>query len=271
MKEGSASGASGQNKAVDRPPTAPQNLMLTPGDGRIEVSWDAPEDAGSPEFEGYFVRWRAKGATDWESVAMLREDYQEANDQTPGYDLDGLTNGQEYEVEVAAFHNTAVSAPDEVEVLYVLDAEDVPAPEQGEDALQPCGSERVTADCYVVVPEQSVGEYAEGTATPAGKKKAVDRPPSAPRNLTLTPGNEQIEVSWKAPADLGEPDDFIGYVVEIREVGERDWFEYSFTKGTSETIDWILDNGVEYEVRVIAFNIHGDGIAGPLRATPRAE
>ena len=69
---------------------------------------------------------------------------------------------------------------------------------------------------------------------------------------------------------MGEPEDWIGYVVEVREVGEREWFEDDFYKGTSATIDY-LDNGVAYEVRVIAFNKWGDAVAGPKTATPGQE
>ena len=93
------------------------------------------------------------------------------------------------------------------------------------------------------------------------------RPPTAARGLTLTPGDEKIEVSWSAPSDIGEPGDWIGYVVEIREVGERSWFEDGFYKGTTATIDY-LENGTTYQVRVIAFNLWGQAATTPMTATP---
>ena len=46
------------------------------------------------------------------------------------------------------------------------------------------------------------------------------RPPSKPRNLSLVPGDGQIEVSWDEPSDRGDPD-FRGYIVEFREVESR--------------------------------------------------
>ena len=98
------------------------------------------------------------------------------------------------------------------------------------------------------------------------KGQEGERPPSAPRNLSLTPGNEQIPVSWRAPADLGDPE-IDRYFVEFREVGEEQWVSVGEYDGTSATIEF-LENGVEYEVRVAVFNVHGEAIAGPGRATP---
>ena len=96
------------------------------------------------------------------------------------------------------------------------------------------------------------------------------RAPTAPRGLKLTAGDEKIDVSWSAPSDIGEPDDWLGYTVEVREKGESDWFEWGFYEGTSATIDYILENGKTYEVRVIAFNLWGEAASGVKSATPKA-
>lgn len=61
---------------------------------------------------------------------------------------------------------------------------------------------------------------------------------------------------------MGEPDDWLGYVVEIRKVGEDDWFEDGVYEDTSATIDYV-ENGETYEVRVAASNLHGRTYAGP--------
>ena len=109
----------------------------------------------------------------------------------------------------------------------------------------------------------------EGGAGGQGGEQDEDRPPTAPRKLTLTPGDGFIKVSWSAPEDMGKPDDWIGYSVESRAVGEDEWYEEGLYQGTSATVQ-DLENGVEYEVRVIAVNLHGQAIAGPVRATPSA-
>ena len=102
-----------------------------------------------------------------------------------------------------------------------------------------------------------------------GKLKATpldpDRRPSAPRNLALTPGDGEIQVSWDAPSDLGKPE-IDGYTVQYRASGETSW-KAQEAKATSATITG-LTNGTEYEVRVRAANGQGDAIAGPKKATP---
>ena len=72
-------------------------------------------------------------------------------------------------------------------------------------------------------------------------------------------------MSWEAPKDLGNPE-MDGYFVEFREVGADSWLDAGELDGTSATIGW-LENEVEYEVRVAVFNIHGNAITGPKRAT----
>ena len=56
--------AEGGDPVEDTPPAPgplPQNLTLTPGDGKIDVSWDAPADRGDPPLVGYWMHWREAG------------------------------------------------------------------------------------------------------------------------------------------------------------------------------------------------------------------
>ena len=46
------------------PPSAPANLSVTPGDGYLDIAWDAVSEA-----TGYDVRAKTAGASDWHSVA----------------------------------------------------------------------------------------------------------------------------------------------------------------------------------------------------------
>ena len=110
----------------------------------------------------------------------------------------------------------------------------------------------------------------DGGADGQGGEPDPRRSPTAPRSLPLTPGDGIIKVSWSAPQDMGEEDDWIGYSVESRRVGgEEDWFEEGLYQGTSATVQDLV-NGAEYEVRVLAVNMYGQAIAGPKRATPSA-
>ena len=199
-------------------PGPPRNLVLTPGDGKIDVSWDAPSDRGNPPLKGYWMHWRKPGQPDrvlW---------YDDTGD-TVRRTITGLTNGQAYEVWVRA-GNDHGGGPQ-------------------------AGPMRATPEKSAEPPEP-------------------DRPPTAPRNLTLTPGDEQIEVSWDPPADMGKPEMRDAYFVEFRRAGRGRWQSAGEYRGTSATIDY-LENGVEYEVRVAVFNTQGEAVAGPKRATPTGE
>ena len=75
-----------------RVPSAPRNLRLTPGDGKIEVSWDAPEDLGYPSLHGYTVSYEQVGSNSSRSVSA----------SGVRFTITGLTNGAAYEVWVHA-------------------------------------------------------------------------------------------------------------------------------------------------------------------------
>ena len=128
------------------------------------------------------VQWRqvTDPASDWTSFVTLGAD---GND----YELnaeDGIANDVEYQVRVAAFHKLPVTPTEDVRVVPVLAASDVPAPEAGQDPLPECPSDnQPTADCYVVVPAESIGPYTahrDGRAQPAADdpdRRGRGRPP----------------------------------------------------------------------------------------------
>ncbi|MCL2037788.1 fibronectin type III domain-containing protein [Candidatus Saccharibacteria bacterium] len=79
--------------------------------------------------------------------------------------------------------------------------------------------------------------------------------PSAPQNLTLTPGNNQITASWTAPAsDGGSP--ITGYVARISGNGGTTWLQTQNVAGTTYTFTG-LDPSVTYTVEVWATNLNG--------------
>ena len=234
-----------------RLPGSPTNLTLTTGVEEITVTWDDPLDEGDPPLEGWIVQWRETPAdpqADWDSYEY---DIILLDDQAEGgsHDLTSLTNNQEYQVRVAAFHNTAlhnkaVEFSEDVTVTYVFTA---PA---GETACPTDGTDP-TGDCYVLITEStvtyvlaaadagslplcptiptvachvvieaasmdepgSIGDYATGKATPV-----AEQPPGVPRNLRLGPGDQSIGVAWDAPESLGNPP-LDGYVIQWRTAG----------------------------------------------------
>jgi hypothetical protein len=95
--DSSATGA-GTPRSV---PAAPGNLVVTPGDGSLAVTWSAPADGGSP-ITGYTVTATPHGGT---ALAPHTLGASATSDSFPN-----LTNGTTYDVSVVA-NNAAGSSP----------------------------------------------------------------------------------------------------------------------------------------------------------------
>ena len=95
--------------------------------------------------------------------------------------------------------------------------------------------------------------------------------PSAPQNLTATPGSEEVILTWEAPADDGGAD-ITGYRYRHAEGSsvpdETEWTD----AGTdlSVTVDE-LDNGTAYTFQVSAVNQVGQGDWTQASATPERD
>ena len=99
------------------------------------------------------------------------------------------------------------------------------------------------------------GAAATVTATPA-------LPPSAPLDLTATPGDGEVKLTWDAPESVG------GLAI--------DYYEYRVDRGGDWTSTELnlqvtvtgLANGQTYVFEVRAVNAHDDGEAATVTATP---
>ncbi len=99
-------------------------------------------------------------------------------------------------------------------------------------------------------------------ATPGG----TPAPPTAPRNLILIPGNNEITAEWYPPAnDMGNT--ITGYGVEYREKGAANWTSHTHTSIFQSTKIQGLSNTVVYEVRVRANNTNGSGDWSEVRSS----
>ncbi len=231
-----------------REPGVPQNLSLTPGNEMIDVAWDAPQDPGDPEMDGYVVRWREVTTPEPAWTRLLAT--------SASAELTVLDNGTEYEVEVAAFHTPDVdTSAVHLDVTFYLAApgtgvecSTVPDPD-------PNDATPTAVACYVVVADTNIGDYtASESATPS-----AERLPGQPQSLQLRPGNRSITVLWDAPQDdLGNPDlgnpELDGYVVQWQRDGESAWESVVLIGIDTDTELDDLDNGVAYQVRVAAFH-----------------
>ena len=249
--------------AAERLPGAPTNLALIPGDGLLAAVWDPPNDVGNPPLDGYIVQWRpvTTPETPWEGE-LAESAYTE---------LDDLANGTDYEVRVAAYHNTALVPPDGVRVLYVLSAADVVA-EPGQPDPPACPTDSVlTADCYVVIQAGNIGPYtAVATAAPGAlaQEDIVADDPAMPRNLRLVPGVGQITAHWDAPS---EPDPgHAGYAVQYRPAGTSRWLDGPRIIDTAARSAVIAGlDGRAYQVRVASLIAHGAGHVSGSFTAPR--
>ena len=106
-------------------------------------------------------------------------------------------------------------------------------------------------------PDEPSDESNEMTGTPS----TVPQPPT---DVTITGfGNESLTVSWTAPTNSdsgGSP--ITGFKIQWKLNSQTDWTTYeerNDENGQSPyTITETLENGTEYDVRVIAVNINGD-------------
>jgi hypothetical protein len=89
------------NQASCLEPGAPENVLLTPGDGTLAVTWaDAPDNGNT--IAGYRVERRSLGATSWVTVV--------ASTTSRSATASGLFNGTTYEVRVTALTAVGPSA-----------------------------------------------------------------------------------------------------------------------------------------------------------------
>ena len=274
--------ATGPAPAAERLPGVPRNLLLLPGDQLLTALWEAPSDQGSPALDGYVVRWR--------EVTTPESDWTEFVTESADTELDELVNDQEYQVQVAAYHNTAVDAPAGVRVVTILDAGEVPAPPAGEQPLAECPTDsQPTADCYVVLQAGNIGPYtgvAAASPRALAQEDIVADDPGMPRNLRLTPGVGQITARWDAPS---EPDPgHAGYALQYRAEGAARWLDgarivYGDTDNDPDTPDFeetqenrsAVITGLEgraYQVRVASLIAEGAGhVAGSFTAPRTVE
>ena len=85
--------------------------------------------------------------------------------------------------------------------------------------------------------------------------------PSAPRDLSATPGNGEVSLSWNVPDDDGGSS-IIGYQIASK-TGNSDFTTFKEILGSSaETQTYTamgLTNGVTYTFKILAINSVGDG------------
>ena len=92
-----------------RVPAAPTDVILTPGDAEISVSWSPPADDGGSPITENIVQWKS-GDEEFDSTRQAQVDVEDLM-----YTIEGLTNGVEYDVQVTAVNVVGEGEPSAVE------------------------------------------------------------------------------------------------------------------------------------------------------------
>ena len=92
-----------------RVPAAPTDVILTPGDCEISVSWSPPADDGGSDITEYIVQWKS-GDQEFDSTRQAQADVQNLM-----HTIDELSNGVEYDVQVIAINVIGEGTPSSVE------------------------------------------------------------------------------------------------------------------------------------------------------------
>ena len=286
---GSASAAS-LNVTPATEPDAPTNLGATVSDQSVDLIWTAPASNGGATILRYEYELDNSGT--WTSTGGTATSHTVRN----------LTNDQSYTFRVRAVNRVGAglaSSAQSATPTGTLAAPDTPTglsltPGNRQVMLswvQPSGGAALThyeyeldgsgtwistgstASSTTVMGLTNGQSYAfrvravnsAGASTASGSQSATPTTtvPEAPESLSFTPGDGQVTLRWRAPAnDGGDP--ITHY--EYEQDGSGTWISTGSTD-TSHTVTG-LNNGQTYIFRVRAVNAQGNGAVVTLEATP---
>ena len=290
---GAAATVDATPQAAVTAPSAPRNLAAEEGDSQVTLTWSPPANDGGANITGYEYQvdqggWQNAGAADARSVVVSSLE----NLRQYTFSLRALNGGTDAgaAATVDATPRAAVTAPSaprnleaEAGDTVVRITWDPPADDGGSDltAYQMRGGLQTT---WATIPAtetgpanfsslengqeytfevRAVNEVGEGPiasvmATPRGA-------PSAPRNLTASPGNAQVTLTWSPPADDGGSD-ITGYEYQV---DQDNWQSAGAADARSIVVSSGLENGTSYTFSLRALNGVGDGAVATVDATPR--
>ncbi len=284
---GAASAAS-PNITPATEPDAPTGLSATVSDQEVDLIWTAPASNGGATILRYEYELDFSGT--WTSTGGT----------ATSYTVTGLTNGQAYTFRVRAVNRfgagQATSSQSATPTSTVV-APDTPSSLSATPGnrqvmlswVQPSGDAALTHYEYELdlsetwtstggkAPSHTVtgltngqtytfrvrAVNSAGASAASGSQSPTTTAPEALQSLSFTPGDQQVTLRWRAPAnDGGEP--ITHY--EYEQDGSGTWISTGGT-ATSHTVTG-LNNGQTYMFRVRAVNTLGNGAVVTLEATP---
>ena len=287
-------------------PGAPAITGVTPGDGSLTVNWNAPAETGGATITGYRVEWKLSTTPSWEGASSATDNaspypimgltngsqhdvrvraanmngggvWSSVESDTPRAPKPGaptitsLTHGDRsltvtweppsgavitsYKVQ---WRTTGGSFTNSNTIIDNANARQATIPDLMNGTL------------YEV--QVIAGNSASGDSDPSDIVRGTpSTTPGAPAITGVTAGDDSLTVAWTAPAETGGAT-ITGYRVEWKLSTTPSWEgASSATDNASPYTITGLTNGLEYNVRVRAANMNGDGVWSSVESdTPRA-
>ncbi len=246
----------------------PVDVRVLAGNDKLQLSW-------APGAESHTVRYRERGTEDWTTVENVNSPHK----------IEGLTDGTAYELQVGAVTGTTTTWADAVRgtpnngvaknvtvekgdaqlrvtwtpvldaLSYYIDwrAGGTGSWNQVDPATSPTNITGLSNDTEVCV---AVYTRIEGRGNPLRDPAVCVTPDddNRPDNLTVTPGDGKVTVSWSPVIDA----DSYKLRWKNNESGGGQWTPDAGLTATSPHTINLLDNGDEYCVHVKAVFDDGD-------------
>lgn len=284
-------------------PAPPTQLDVSAGDRTLELSWIAPAADGGSKIRGYSIQYsNDRGATwtQW-NAAINAQRLQEtltglqngmvyqvqvraSNGQGDG-PWSAWEKGQPATTPVAPAPPALTPGNRQLRVNWNAPENDGGAPITGYRVQYSVDSSSTWREWHVSADAQPILQTTiaglENSTTYAVQVRAqnaqgdgpwsdsaLDQPvgvPTAPRSLTLTPGNRQLHVNWDAPRDNGGAP-ISSYAIRYSNDSGSTWTAWDVPVDSQSLDATITDlqNGTLYQVQVRAGNRQGNGPWSPL-------
>ena len=285
-------------------PTAPIISSVTPGDQQVTLSWDDPDNITIIKYQVRWKDSDDSNYTAWANIINPNL-YATPPTPPTTYTATGLTNGTTYTFEVRAGNGTgegAASSVDATPIAIPNAPENLSAAAGSEQVTLSWDNPNDTSITKYQYRQKTVtGDYGSWIDIPNSDKDTIThtvtgltngtrytfelravndtgdgpastvnaRPiavPAAPTNLSATPGNGQVALTWDDP----ENDTITGY--QYRQAtgsgASLDWSDSNDSSATTITHTVTgLTNGTAYSFEVRAVNDSGNGAPSSVIAT----